>query len=135
MRSTFAGILALASLVFTSSGCLFVAGAAVAAGAIVYTGDDSIEATLDKPFDVVYDASMEELKRRGSITVQSREFGKLEADVVVPNDAHVEVGVERVGNATVKLTVKARKLAKTVPDQKTAEAIGNNIIQSVSGKK
>ena len=135
MRSFVTGILAIAAIVSTSSGCLFVAGAAVAAGAVVYTGDDSIEATLDKPFDVVYDASMEELKRRGSITVQSKEFGKIEADVVVPNDAHVEVGVERMGNSTVKLTVKARKLAKTVPDSKTAEAIGNNIVQAVSGKK
>jgi uncharacterized protein DUF3568 len=132
MRSMWVAILAFAAFAAALPGCLFVAGAAVAAGALVYTGDDSVEAHLDKPFDPVYGTAIEELKRRGTITVQSKEFGKIEADVIVPNDAHVEISVERLGDNSTKLTVKARKLKKTVPDRTTAEQIGNSIIQSVS---
>ena len=134
MRWHSMAVLGALACVTSLSGCLFVAGAAIASGVLVVTADDTEQATIDKPFDVVYDASVAELKRRGVIKLQTKEFGRLEADVVSPSDSHVVVKIERQGEKASKLTVSARKLAKTLPDRDTADAIGKSIIEAVSKK-
>jgi hypothetical protein len=135
MRSSTLAIVTILAGLLVLPGCWFLAGAAVAAGTLVVTGEDSVEATLEKPFDPVYEAAVAELERRGTIRVRTREFGRLEGDVVVPNDASVVVKVERLGDRTTKLTVSARKLAKTIPDRDVAQAIGTSIIQAVAASK
>ncbi len=132
--SALASVAVAVALASALPGCLFVAGAAVGAGALVVTADDSVETTLESPFDRVYGIAVEEIQRRGTITLQTKEFGRLEGDVVVPNDSHVVVKIERLDDATVKLTVSARTLGSTLPDQDTAKAVATSIIESASRK-
>jgi hypothetical protein len=131
MRKPWISVLALTALVTLgsfSSGCaLFLVGAG-AAGGYGAIGEDELEGMMDKPYDKVWKASEEVVRKQGLTTLALKDQGKIEGEI---EGSKVELHIDQVTPKTVRLRVKARKVKNLFPDLKRAEKVYNLILREV----
>ena len=126
-RSRAAALLFIAAMALP--GCVFVAGAAVGAGVIHATGDDTLEVVLHSPPGKVYDEAAEVVRTRGTLDKSRPVVREIEGSV---SGASVTVTVlpEEKGNS--RLRVKARRNGGISPDLETAEQVASWILKRVT---
>ena len=110
-------------------GCMIVAGAAVGAGVIHATGDDTLEVVLHSPPGRVYDEAEQVVRTRGAIEATRPLVREIDGSV---SGASITVTVlpEEPGNS--RLRVKARRNAGISPDLETAEQVASWILKRVT---
>ncbi len=106
MKSRLFQGLALAGVALVLSGCVAVAAAAVAAGVVYTTSDDSSKVYFDQSRDTVFDACIKSVQELGVLDRDDRMAGSIEGTV---DFATVTVQLNRPTKAMVKVTVSARK--------------------------
>jgi hypothetical protein len=118
--------LLLGSQLFFSGCAIFLLGAGAAGGMAI--SKDSIEGTVDKPFDRVWNAGREVLKQEGFIRLENKPAGVMEAEV---QKSQVKFEAQQITEKTVRLRVKARKTAKLMPNMDLANILYNKIFQKL----
>lgn len=106
--------------------CIFVAGAAVGAGAFYALGEDSVEQYFEVPIAAAHAAAAAELRARGELTLEdpgARE-GRIEARV---EGREVAVFLTAVTPGTTRLIVRARKWGTVSPDLERARFLLDRI--------
>jgi len=121
--------LSLLAVAATLPGCLLVAGAAVGAGVVHATGDDTLEVVLRAPPSRVYDEALEHLRGRGALERSDPAARVHEASV---DGASVTVTVLEEEPGSARLRVRARRNAGISPDLETAERVASAILKRVS---
>ena len=116
--------LALIALASSIPGCVAVAVAAVAAGAVHVTSEDSVEVYFDAPHDRVFDAAEQQVVALGGSPLSNRVTGRIEAEV---GHSDVEVQVTSVGKARTRVEVQARKNEGVSPDVDCANQVAMGI--------
>jgi hypothetical protein len=116
------GALLLGSL----SGCLVIGAAAVAAGVVHATSDASSEVVLERPWDQVFQASVDELAERGLVVAEDQPRGRIEGAV---DSAKVVIEMARGRDETIQLTVTARRLEGLSPAPDVAQSIAVDIVK------
>ena len=117
--------LALAGIALILSGCVAMAAAAVAAGVVYTTSDDSSEVYFDQSWDTVFDACLKAVANQGVLDRDDRTAGSIEGTV---DFATVTVQLNRPSSAMVKVTVSARKhVVGVTPAPDIAERVALDI--------
>ncbi|MCU0727773.1 MAG: hypothetical protein MUE73_18600 [Planctomycetes bacterium] len=111
------------ALVVLTPGCLLLAGAAAGAGAVLVSGEDTAYVDLKTDRDTAYRKATAVVEVAGRVTSSSPDLGTLAGEV---EKSDVEVDVFLVGDAA-RVSVKARKLGKTVPDLELAQRLAAEI--------
>lgn len=119
--------LALAAALFALPGCVLVAGAAVGAGIVYATGEDSCEVRVEVNGAAAYAASREEVVLRGKVESSDPAVGILEARIGT-SDVKVTV-VEEAGGTRSVVTVKARSAGGLAPDAETARILAVAVVK------
>ncbi len=101
-------------------GCLLVAGAAIGAGIVHATGEDTAEVMVEVPSDAAYAAAREEIRTRGVLESADSDAAHLEGTV---GGSTVKVSVSTPTRGEAKVSVSARKNAGISPDFETAEQV------------
>ncbi len=89
-------------------GVVLVAGVAVlpVAVAAIFIGKDSVRQIIDAGFDYVYEVSLEEVKRIGTITKHDASSGVIKANI---NGAMVALILRKGADNKTEITISARK--------------------------
>ena len=94
-----------ATVWLSTTGCAAVVlGAGAVAGYAV--SRDHVELMVERPFDQVWLAALEETKRAGLLKDVNKDTGRIEA---VSQGTHITVTLEPVSETTIKVLVRARK--------------------------
>lgn len=103
-------------------GCaLLLIGGGVAGGVAV--SKDTVELNIDRNYSSVWSVTLDEFKRaKGTITLQDKEAGKIEASI---EDSKVESQLKQLTPKTVQLQIKARK--NLFPNIELASRLSNKI--------
>lgn len=117
-----ASMFLLASLL-ALPGCVFVAGAAIGAGIVAATSEDTAQVDLDARVADVFATAVGVVERRGEVTGSSERSGEVEGNV---GNSSVDVSVFAVNEFT-RVRVTARKLVGALPDLSLAEDIAREI--------
>ena len=118
---------ALFSSLLLLSGCaLFLVGAGVAGGVAI--SKDTIEGTVEKPFDRAYQTSREVIMKEGFIKLEDKAHGTIESEV---RKSEVKIEVLQLTEKTVRVRVRARKDYKVIPDLDLANELYNKIFQKL----
>lgn len=106
-------------LAFSLSGCapVLLATAGVVAGYAV--SRDSVTIDLDRPWDKVWAASLEETKRQGLLKREDRGRGLIDARI---RETDVSVTLEQLTPSTVRLVIRARR--HLLPQVEVAQRLG-----------
>lgn len=113
--------IALAVALLVLPGCLLVAGAAVGAGIVYATGEDTAEVRVDVDAAAAYAASREEVIARGRIETSDPEAGILTATI---GTSSVKVTVwADAQEGRSRVSVKARTASGLGPDMETARTL------------
>jgi len=112
----------------TLPGCLLVAGAAVGAGALIVTADDTVEVLIERDVRTVYEAALAELDARGTSMNRNPEFRRCEGEI---GGSHVWIEVSPDKHDATRLRVRARKLEGTLPDLDLARDITNATVDEI----
>jgi hypothetical protein len=110
-------------------GCMIVAGAAVGAGVVHATGDDTLEVVLHSPPGKVYDEALEVVRTRGAIEASRPAVREIDGSV---SGASITVTVLPEQSGQSRLRVKARRNAGISPDLETAEQVASWILKRVT---
>jgi len=110
------------------SGCVYLIIGSVGAVGGYAISSDSVQGTVQRDFDEVWDAAVSVTNIMGKVIKESAEAGRLEAIV---NNARVKVTVAQFTPKQVKLTVKARK--SFFPSIATAQDVYIKIISQLNG--
>jgi len=113
--------IALAASLLLLPGCLLVAGAAVGAGIVYSTGEDTAEVRVDVNAAAAFAASREEVILRGKIDSADEAAGVIEARIGT-STVRVAVVEEPEGGHS-RVSVKARTTAGLAPDMETARIL------------
>ncbi len=107
-------------------GCVLVPIALVGGGVVggMAISEDTVQTEFDRSYDEVWAASLDVLEKAGGIETKDKEIGRIEA--YVPK-SKVTIKVEQLTASTVRVQVKARKVARVLPDIKTAHRIAYRI--------
>jgi len=99
-------VASLAVLLGTTAGCVYlVVGSLGAVGGYVVS-PDTVEGTVERDFEEVWDAAHTVVNIMGRILKESEKEGKLEAII---NNCRVNVGIYQMSRSLVKISVEARK--------------------------
>lgn len=119
--------IALAATLLLLPGCLLVAGAAIGAGIVYSTGEDTAEVRVDADEAAAFAAAREEVILRGQIETSDPEVGRIEARIGT-STVTVTVRGEPEG-AHSRVTVKARKAGGLGPDMDTAQTLAVAVVK------
>ena len=124
-------VLAVLGLLAAAS-CVFVAGAAVGAGAVYALGTDSVEVYLEAPIAQAHAVAAEELRQHGTLILDDpgAKSGTLTAEVA---GSKIEIALTAVMPGTTRAVVRARKWKTLAPDLESAERIADRIALRVKG--
>jgi hypothetical protein len=114
------------ALLLPLGSCVFIAGAAVGAGAIYSLGEDSVEQYFEASIAEAHAAALAEIRHRGEIRSEdpgSKE-GRIEAEV---EDSEVDVFFTAVTESTTRVVVRARKWQTLAPDLDLAQQLADRI--------
>ena len=126
-RALAAAVLLVAAA--TPAGCIFVAGAAVGAGVVHATGDDTLEVVLHSPPSRVWDEAEEVLRTHGTV---DRSYPAIRGHDATFDGASVTVTVLEEPDGSSRLRVRARRNAGISPDLETAERVASLILKRVT---
>jgi hypothetical protein len=113
--------IALAASLLLLPGCLLVAGAAVGAGVVYATGEDTAEVRVEVNPAAAYAAAREEVLARGKVETSDPEAGILTGTI---GSSSVKVTVrEEAQEGHSFVSVKARTNAGLGPDMETARTL------------
>lgn len=116
--------LALVAVLLTASGCpVLLIGAGVAGGYAI--SNDTATATLERKFDAVWSVTVEELRKMATVTDENKTAGTLEAKT--PDGARFWITLKRPTDASVSLTIKARK--NMLPKPKAAQKLMEKVLK------
>ncbi|MBI3318240.1 MAG: DUF3568 family protein [Candidatus Omnitrophica bacterium] len=103
---------------FLVSGCapVLLATGAVGGYALIR---DSIRVDLDRSWDRVWAAALEEVKQQGRLKMEDKGRGRIDAKI---RDADVVVRLEQLTPSTVRVVVRARKFL--LPQLEVAQRLG-----------
>jgi len=113
--------LALAAALLILPGCLLVAGAAVGAGIVYSTGEDTAEVMVDVNGAAAFAATREEIILRGTIESADDAKGVIEARIGT-STVRATITRGREGHQSL-VTVKARTNGGLGPDMETARIL------------
>ncbi len=94
------------ALSLSLSGCVFLVAGGIGALGGLAISSDTVQGTIQKNYDDVWEEAISVVTIMGRITKQSQNQGRLEAIV---NNTRVTVTVAQFTPKIVRLTVKARK--------------------------
>lgn len=115
------------SLLFILAGCAAVlVGAGVAGG--MELGADSAKIAKDISFTSAYSATDKTLAEMGTIKLENKYTGKIEAEV---RESKVTAQIDRLTPKTVRIKITARKNITFLPNVDLAQEILNNIISKL----
>jgi hypothetical protein len=109
-------------------GCLLVAGAAVGAGVVHATGDDTLEVVLHSGPEAVFAAARAEVAARGTVEREDAALREVDGSA---DGGSIRVKVLHEADGSARLRVGARKNAGISPDLETAEAVASAILRRV----
>ena len=107
-------------------GCVLLVGAAIGAGVVHATSEDSVEVLFDAGFDEVYDVCEAQLERAGTVEVSDDLRGVLEGTV---EDSELRITVDPTRQGYQRVTVTARKLSGLSPDLETAQWLADAVVR------
>ena len=113
--------IAFAAALVLLPGCLLVAGAAVGAGIVYSTGEDTAEVRVDVNPAAAFAASRQELIARGQLETSDPEKGILTGTIGASTVKVTVWGEVEEGHSRV--SVKARTNAGFGPDMETARTL------------
>ena len=119
------GLCILSLALLALPGCLLGA-AAVGAGVVAATSEDTARVDIRAPMDAVFDAASRQIESIVKITASDQSRGLLEGK---SDGSSIEMSVFRVGEFT-RLRVTARKVAGTLPDLDLANRLASDINRS-----
>ena len=119
-------LLPFAALAAALPGCLLVAGAAIGAGIVHTTGEDTAEVVVEANTASAYAAAREEIRNRGMLESADAESSRVEGTV---GGSSVKVSVTSPGTGEAKVSVSARKNGGISPDIETAEQVAMAIVK------
>ena len=93
-------------LVVGMMGCAAVALVGVGAVAGYAVSRDRVEMVVERPYEQVWAAAMDETKHSGLLKDVDQDKGRIEA---MHQGTHIEVTLEQVTETAVKVVIKARK--------------------------
>ena len=123
MRSLLIGLLLGVGL--TGCAAVVLVGAGAVAGYAV--SRDHVELTVERPYDQVWAAALDETKHSGLLKDVNRDTGRIEA---TNQGTHIEVTLERITETAVKVVVKARK--HLLPQIDTAQRLAGRLARRLS---
>jgi hypothetical protein len=104
--------------------CAVLVGAAIGAGALHATSEDTVELLYRAPFGEVFDVCEAQLERAGEVTASDDLRGVLEGTA---DEAEVTITVDTTEQGYQRVRVKARRLSGLSPDLDTATWLGTVI--------
>ena len=104
-------------LLLPLGGCALLVGAAVGAGIVHTTGDDSAELSVRNSAEEVFDACQAELLTRGTVEQSDVEAGRLAGEIA---GTDLEITIRSVEQDLRHIEVEARRNAGVTPDPDTA---------------
>lgn len=114
-------LLLLAPLALAAGSCVFLAGAAVGAGAIYVLGEDAVETHFDAPLEEVFAACRSEVEAAGEVQEESR--GAKESRLTGNSDGvRYDLRLTAVTANATRVVVQARKWRTLAPDLDGARA-------------
>lgn len=107
--------LLLAPLALAAGSCVFLAGAAIGAGAIYVLGEDAVETHFDAPFEEVFAACRAEVEAGGEVEEEHRgaKEGSLTGNA---DDIRYDLRLTAVTAQATRVVVQARKWRTLAPD-------------------
>lgn len=122
----FSFILLISCLGLIASGCIFLVGGALgAAGGYIISGD-TIEGTVDKKYEAIWDASIKVSNILGNIKFKDQQKGYIESEA---GRTKVNINIEKVTEETTVIRIKARRYYKLAPDRALAQKMYIKIMQ------
>jgi len=118
------GLVGLAAMLGVAGCPVVLVGAGAVGGYAV--SRDRVDLTLERPYDQVWSACLEETKRMGLLRNVDEKVGRIEA---VNQGAHLVVTLQRLTETTVKVTVRARKAL--LPKVELAQQLAARIAKRV----
>ena len=109
----------------TGCAAVVLVGAGAVAGYAV--SRDHVELTVERPYDQVWAAALDETKHSGLLKDVNRDTGRIEA---TNQGTHIEVTLERITETAVKVVVKARK--HMLPQIDTAQRLAGRLARRLS---
>lgn len=109
------------------SGCIFIIGGAVGALGGYAISQDTIQGETNNSYTRVWKAATETMRTLGTISVEDKTRGTIEAKV---NSSTVKVFVEEVIEGATRLRVKARK--HLFPNLKLSQKIYVKVIEGAT---
>ena len=109
-------------------GCLLVAGAAIGAGIVYASSDDTAEVRLRTTTAAAYAAAREEVLVRGTVESSDPKSGVLEGKI---GSTSVRVTVVAESDGMVKVSVKARSNSGLSPDMDTANQVTVAVVKRI----
>jgi hypothetical protein len=120
-------VLLLLSSIFIFTGCAAVLiGAGVVGG--MELSSDSAKTARDTSFDAAYSAAFRTIQDMGTITMENKYSGRIEAEV---RDSKIKAQISRVSRKTVAIKITARKKNTLLPNVNLAQEILNNVVQKL----
>ena len=108
------------------SGCVFIIGGAIGAAGGYAISSDTIEGTVDKTYDDIWEASTRVANIMGNMKFKDRQKGYIESEL---GNTKVNINIEKITEETTKIRIKARKYYKLIPDIGLAQKIYTKIMQ------
>ncbi len=115
-----------AALPLSITGCLFVAGAAIGAGIVHTTGEDTAEVVVEANSASAYAAAREEIQNRGVVESADADSSRVQGTV---GGSSVTVSVSSPSSGEARVSVSARKNGGISPDIDTAEQVAMSIVK------
>jgi hypothetical protein len=120
-------VLLLLSSIFIFTGCAAVLiGAGVVGG--MELSSDSAKIAKDTSFDAAYSAAFRTIQDIGTITMENKYSGRIEAEV---RDSKIRVQISRISRQTVSIKITARKKGTLLPNVDLAQEILNSVVQKL----
>ena len=123
-RTPWLYLVSLIGLLLTAPGCpVLLIGAGVAGGYAI--SNDTATVTLERKFDAVWAATLEEVRKLATVTEENKTAGTLEAKT--PDGTRLWVALTRPADSSVSLTIKARK--NMLPKPKAAQKLMEKVLK------
>lgn len=117
---------ALAAGIAALPGCILIAGAAIGAGVVYTTGDDTAAVRVHSTADAAYAAAREEVLRRG-VVESSDSAARVLAGRIGSSSVRIHVVGEPDGMS--KVTITSRTNAGLGPDMDTANELAVAVVR------
>ena len=116
----------LCGLLLPSGGCALAVGAAIGAGVVHTTSEDSVELTLGSSEADAFEAAEAVVDELGAVRLADSKRGQIEGTV---EQSEVTIATSTTESGRARVTVSARRVAGLSPDLETARKIAGSIAE------